>query len=91
MPADIVLPDRLDNSDARSLRENLLAHRFGSLHIDAQMVQGLGVLNAQVLFAAATQWRADGQPFLLTASPALYRDMTNLGLLFPELSQECTQ
>ncbi|MCF8509952.1 MAG: STAS domain-containing protein [Rhodobacteraceae bacterium] len=89
MPPDLILPERLDNSDASGLHETLLSRRFHAIHIDGKALQSIGVLVAQVLFVAATQWRADGQPFHLTASDALRHDMANLGLLFPELSQEC--
>ena len=83
-----LLPDRLENADASDLRDNLLSRRFGPLHVEGCAVRRLGVLAAQVLYAAAAQWRADQQPFRLTASAPLYADLSNLGLLFPELLQE---
>jgi len=89
MPADLTLPERLDNSDVRNLYETILAHRFQALQINGKEVRSLGVLAAQILYATAEQWRADGQTFRLASSGALHRDLANLGLLFPELSQEC--
>lgn len=74
--------------DAAALHGRLLERRFQALDIDATASGAVSALAAQVLAAAARQWRQDGKPFRLRASPALAADLANLGLMFDDLLLE---
>jgi anti-anti-sigma regulatory factor len=82
-----VLPERLDNTEAETLRAQLLARRHAPLALDGRAVRSLGALSAQVLVSAVLQWRADGQSLGLDGSPALIADLTNLGFAVPEIQE----
>ncbi|WP_103257938.1 STAS domain-containing protein [Tabrizicola aquatica] len=81
------LPERLDFDAARTLHGQLLALRGHPVSIDGSAVRTGGALAAQVLLAAARDWRAAGQPFAFAPSVALQDDLERLGVL-SEIAQE---
>ena len=82
-----VLPERIENTQVWSLRDQLLSRRAAPLEIDGRGTERVSTLGAQLLVSAALQWRADAQTLRILASPQLARDMTNLGFGIPELEE----
>ncbi|MGB7269858.1 MAG: STAS domain-containing protein [Albidovulum sp.] len=60
VPEPLILPARLDLTQAEALRQACLARRGQPLCIDAGGVRHLGALCLQVLLAAAKDWRQHG-------------------------------
>ena len=81
------LPERLDFDAAREFYGQLLALRGRPISIDGSAVRAGGTLAAQILLAAARDWRAVGLPFTFAASVALQDDLDRLGVL-SEIAQE---
>ena len=81
------LPERLDFDAARELHGQLLALRGRPISIDGSAVRVGGTLAAQILLAAARDWRAADLPFTFAASVALQDDLDRLGVL-SEIAQE---
>ena len=81
------LPERLDFDAARTLHGQLLALRGRPVIIDGSAVRTGGTLAAQILLAAARDWRAAGQPFTFAPSVALQDDLERLGVM-SEIAQE---
>lgn len=81
------LPEKLDFDAARALHAELLALRGRPISIDGTSVRSGGTLAAQILLAAARDWRATDLPFTLAPSVALQDDLERLGIL-SEIAQE---
>ena len=71
----------LDTPHAPLLAKEILGRQGAALTLDAGAVELLGGRCAEVLLAAAKQWREDGAPFRLRGpSEAFRRDCGLLGL-----------
>lgn len=81
------LPERLDFDAARDLYGRLLALRGRPISIDGSAVRTGGTPAAQILLAAARDWRAAGLPFTFAPSVALQDVLDRLGVL-SEIAQE---
>ncbi len=79
----------LDTPHAPLLAQEILGRRGAALTLDAGAVELLGGRCAEVLLAAAKQWREDGVPFRLEgSSEAFERDCRLLGLPDAALAPE---
>lgn len=85
-PAPINLVDRIDFAAARSLHSALVGRRGKPVRIEGGTVTFAGALAAQVLLAAARDWKQAGVPFSLVVSPEMKGDLSRMGVL-PELMQ----
>lgn len=74
------LPEALDFTAAAPLAESFLKFVGEDLVVDAAKVQRLGASCLQVLLAAATTWKAEGNSLALAqSSPRFIEDLRLLG------------
>ncbi len=73
-PAEIVLTDILDLTEARPLADALLGARGRPLVLDASGVERLGALCLQVLIAARRAWEVDAAPFSVVRPSAAFQE-----------------
>ena len=90
MTLTLALPGLLDFDAARDLHTALSERRTEDLTIDGSGVTALGGLAAQVLVAAARDWRASGRSFVMIASRDLHDDLQRLGLIGEFTIKEAT-
>lgn len=76
--AQMTLPETMDLKAAAGLKASILAQRGSPLELDASGVRRLGGLCLQVLLAAASTWRTDGQSFSLTTPSESFAEAIRL-------------
>jgi anti-anti-sigma regulatory factor len=86
MTSVLTLPERLDHDAAKELHGALLMHRGMDLTVDGGQVRSAGGLSAQLLLAAARDWKQSAAKFQLSASLALQDDLERLGV-FDEINR----
>lgn len=81
MTGTLTLPARLDLVNTRPLADDILARAGGDLIIDAGGVGHLGALAAQVLLAAARDWKSAGHRLTIAPRSAAFDEaLAVLGL-----------
>jgi len=88
MSEQIELAEKLDGAAVRSLQEALCAARGSPVVLDGGNVRVLGGLCAQLLLAAAQQWRAENLAFTLHKSDAVAADLSRLGMAAEFMTQD---
>lgn len=79
--ATFTLPEMFETSAASTIHQQLLAHRYKALTIEAMHVRRVGTLSLQVMLSAARTWSADGVLFKVeNASSELLDAIALLGL-----------
>jgi len=85
----VMLPARIDLSNAASLSRDLRASVGAAVVLDASRVAHLGALGVQILLASARSWRAAGQSFTISPrSEAFDETLAQFGLTVDALQTE---